>query len=173
MAGSCGLVGVCAGVRLIDDDEFWSGAKEFVPSAVRFYEVDRDHGEGVMVEDGLAVMTGASEPVGRRSQDEFRIEVEVTSELRLPLAREMGRGKDGETVDFATIKHLPEDEEGFHRLADADVVCDEEADRVLFESHQEGDYLVRPGLDRYLGQGTERPGPGAGTHAERVPKKAA
>ena len=59
------------------------------------------------------------------------------------------------------------------RLADADVVGDQEPDRVELQGHQERHELVGAGLDRDLAERAERAGTGAKSQANRVPEQPA
>ena len=65
-----------------------------------------------------------------RRQDELGVEVELVAQLGLPLLGEVRRAEHGEPLDLAAVEQLAGDQQRLDRLADADVVGDQEADRV-------------------------------------------
>ena len=75
----------------------------------------------------------------------------------LPLLGEVRRAEDGEPLALAAVQELRGDEAGLDRLADADVVGDEEPDGVLPQRHEQRHELVGPrARPRYRAKRAER-----------------
>ena len=88
--------------------------------------------------------------------------------LALPLLAKMRRADDGEALDLAAIEQLADDQAGFNGLADADVVGDQEPDRLLAERHEQRHQLVGTWLDAEIGERAERAGAGAQLEAHGI-----
>ena len=93
-----------------------------------------------------------------RRQHELGVDVELVAHLGLPLLGEVRRAEDGEPLDLAPVEQLAGDEQRLDRLADADVVGDQQPDRVQLQRHQQRHELVRARLDGDAAEGAERPG---------------
>ena len=160
-------------MRLVDDDEVGAGAQEVEPARLGLDEVHGDDDVGVPLEERHA---GAATPLEARDgarEDELGLDVELLAQLALPLLGEGGRAEDGEPVRLAPGDQLGGDEAGLDRLADADVVGDEEAHRVELERHEERDELVGARLDGDGAEAPERPGAGAEAEPDGVAQEAA
>ena len=83
-----------------------------------------------------------------------------------------GGREDGEPLDLAAVEQLAGDEQRLDGLADADVVGDEQADRVEPQRHQQRHELVRARLDGDPAEAAERPGAVAHREPERVAEQA-
>src|SRR5262245_30153370 len=80
----------------------------------------------------------------------------------------MRRAEDRDPADLTAIEQLARDDAGFDRLADADVVRDQQADGVELERHHERDELVRPRFDSDAAEAAERPRCGARRETRRI-----
>src|SRR5207249_7694998 len=130
VAASAPLASERAGVRLVHDHELGAAPRELIAPSLSLDEVHRHNGMGIEVEERLADATAPFQPRGRRGQDGLSFDVELVSEFLLPLLGEVRRTKDGQPLGLSTIEKLPGNEGGFDRLPDADVVGDEETDRI-------------------------------------------
>ena len=80
----------------------------------------------------------------------------------------MRRAKHGERIDLAPIHQLAQDQAGLDRLADADVVGDEQPRHRQAKRHQQGDELVGPRLEGELRRRAERACAAAQRQTHRV-----
>ena len=99
--------------------------------------------------------------------------MKLVRQLRLPLLGQVGWAEDGHPPNLAAVQEFSRDEACLDRLADANVVGDQEADGVELQGHEQGDELVGPGLDADLGERPERSGTGAEPEPHRISKQAA
>ena len=67
-----------------------------------------------------------------------------------------GRQTHGKTSDLASLEQLANDEQRFHRLANAHVVGDQQPHDVLSQSHDQWHDLISPGSERQLGESPKR-----------------
>ena len=88
-----------------------------------------------------------------------------------PLVDQMRRAEDRHPLDLAPVEQLAGDERRLDGLADADVVGDEQAHRVLLQRHHERHELVGARLDGYLPDAAERPGAAPEREQQRVPQE--
>jgi len=65
------------------------------------------------------------------------------------------RAEDTQAPDFAAVEELAADQARFNRLANSDIVGDEESHGILAESHQERHKLIGAGLNRDTTDGPE------------------
>jgi hypothetical protein len=135
-----------ASVGFIDDDQFGTGANEILASRFRLDVVHRHDGKWKHLENG-SIPAETIEFVCRARQDEFSINVKLVVKLFLPLFRQVRRAEDGQSIDFASIKHFLCDERSFNRFSDADIVRDQKPNWVKLQSHEKRDELVGPRLD--------------------------
>ena len=163
------FAGVGAGVGLVDDDEVGAGPDEVVAAAVALDEVDRHHRVRVHVEQRLAVEEAAFQAGGRRRQHELGVDVELLGQLLLPLLGQVRRAQHAHALRVALLQQLLGDQGRFDRLADADVVGDQQADRVELERHQQRHQLVRARRHADPSDRAER----AGARAEPEPQRIA
>ena len=63
-------------------------------------------------------------------------------QLARPLLDEMGRAQDRETIRLAAIDQLAQDQAGLDRLADADIVRDQQAHDGKAQRHQQRHELI-------------------------------
>src|SRR5262245_971460 len=69
----------------------------------------------------------------------------------------MRRAQDRKAVRLAAVDQLAQDEAGFDRFADTDIVGDQESYDIEPERHQERHQLVSTGLETESSRGTKRP----------------
>ena len=69
----------------------------------------------------------------------------------------MRRAEDRETIRLAAIDQLAQDETTFDRLADTDIVGDEQSDDGKPQRHQQRHELIGPRLEAQARGGPERP----------------
>ncbi len=161
-----------AGMRLVDDDQRRASPREAFPPLVGLDVIEADHGEGMRLEQGLR-RRQASLEAGRAGGGHLdRIDVELGAQLARPLLDEMRRAEHGEPVGLAAVDQLAQDEAGFYRLADTDIVGDQQAHDRKPQRHQERHELIGARLETEPGGRAERTGAAAERHAQRVREKA-
>ena len=74
--------------------------------------------------------------------DDREVETEFLRELVLPLQQHRSRRSDHDHVDAAPQQQFPHDQTGFDRLAEADIIGDQEVDARQFERLGERQKLV-------------------------------
>lgn len=158
-------------VGFVDDDEVRAVQQELLPVPVALEEIDAGDLDGIVLVDAVVAGPLALELVDGARADDDGVQVEFFAELLLPLLAEVGRAEDAEALDFSAVPELPGDEEGFDGLADADVVCDEEADGVEAQGHEKRDELVDARADGDAAEGAERGGSFAQGEARGLPEK--
>ena len=87
------------------------------------------------------------QPPDLRRLDEHRLDREFFAQLSLPLVAEMGRAEDAKAPGETAIEQLARDHRRLDRLADADIVGDQEAHRRLPQCHDKRHELIGPGTD--------------------------
>src|ERR1039458_5742438 len=127
---------VRAGVCLVDDHQFGTRAQELISAALALDEIQRNDNEVVDVKERLPDPAVTFQAAGSTRQDYFRANIKLVSQVPLPLLGKLGRTQDREASDFAAVEQLSGNQTGLHRLADAHVVRNQQADGVQFESHQ-------------------------------------
>ena len=85
-----------------------------------------------------------------------------------PLFDEMRRAEHRERIHLAPIHQLAQDQAGLDRLADADIVRDEQRGYRQAKGHQQGYELVGPGFEGELRGGPERAGAAAQRQAHCI-----
>ena len=156
-------------VGLIDDDEFGTRPQKLVAAAVRFDEVKGDDDEGMVLEQGFSQRQATLQPGCRARKHQFRVDVELVAKLSLPLLGQLRRAEDREARHFATVEQFSGDERSFDRLADTDVVGNQDADGIELQRHQQWHELVGPWLDCQVSKRAK----GAGTRPEAKPERVA
>ncbi len=68
--------------------------------------------------------------------------MELVLALGLPLLGQVRRAENREPADLAPVKQFPGHEQALDRLADADVVGNQQPDRVHLQGHQERHELI-------------------------------
>jgi hypothetical protein len=145
-----------AGVGLVHDHKFGAGPQEIETAAVRFDKICGDNYKGIGIEDRLVAPEISLQPSSRAGKDQFGLDIELGNEFLLPLFRQVRRAEDANPVYFAPIQKLAGHETGLDAFSYAHVIGDEEADRVQFQGHQEGNKLIGPGLAGEPPEGAER-----------------
>src|SRR5690554_2510689 len=84
-----GGVRLNAGMRFVDDDELRAGAQEVRPPPIRLDVIQRDHGEGIDLEDRLVGPQPPLQARRRPGAHDLRLYVELGGKLLLPLFAEM------------------------------------------------------------------------------------
>ena len=112
------------------------------------------------VEQGLALQQPAFQPADRAGQHQLGVDAELRGQLPLPLLGQRRAAQHRQAGRVALLQQLGGDQAGLDGLADADVVGDQQPDRVLPQRHQQRDELVGAGLHGEPGQRPERPGAG-------------
>ena len=171
LLGATLLLAEGAGMRLVDNDQLGAVAHEVVAVALRLDEVDGDDEVREAPEYRFAEAL-AFQLAHRAGKQELGVDVELLAQLLLPLLGEMGRTEDGEPARLAAVEQLAGDEAGLDRLADADVVRDEDAHRVLLEGDQQRDELVMARLDGDAAEGAEGAGAAPEAQARRLAQEA-
>ena len=153
--------GVRDGMRLVDDDEFGGGAQELVAPPLRLDEVGRDDDEGIALEDRFAHVQIAFQPGRRAGQHQLGVDVELVAQFGLPLLGQLRRTEHGQPLNLAAVEQFAGNQQRLHRLADADIIGDQQAHGVELERHQEWDELIGARLDIDAGERPKRSGTGA------------
>ncbi len=93
----------------------------------------------------------------------------LSRKFSLPLLGQLRRAEDREARYFAAVEQFSGDERSFDRLADADVVGNQDADWVELQRHQQWHELVGPRLDCEVSKRAK----GAGARPEAKPERVA
>ena len=144
------LAGRSARVRLVDDHEVGARLEEVVAPLRGLDVVETDDRVRVHREDADARWNAPFQASRAPGGDGRGADVEADVELGDPLVHEMRRAQDDGSIDIAPVEQLARDEQGLDRLADADVVGDEQAYGVELERHEQRHELVGSRLDRDL-----------------------
>ena len=152
-----------AGVRLVDDHEVGARLEEVVAPRRALDVVETDDSVRVHREDAHARWNAPFQASRAPGGDGRGADVEANVELGDPLVHEMRRAEDDGAIDVAPVEQLARDEQGLDRLADADVVGDEQTHRVELERHEQRHELVGSRLDRDLSEAPK----GAGSPPQR------
>ena len=91
-----------------------------------------------------------------RGRDGDRAGCGSALELRAPTGPRGAAGTAPRTVDVAAVEQLARDQAGLDGLADADVVCDQQAHRIELERHQQRHELIGARLDARSGRSRGR-----------------
>ena len=158
-------------MNLIDDHHFRTGAFEIEKAALALDEIETDNRERISFEDACRIGKVPFEPGGRRSRDRRRRDGELGLQFVRPLLHQMRRAQDRETTNLAAVEHLAQDQSGFYRLADADIIGDKQADRLQAQRHHERRQLIGARLEVDPACTSERTGATAQGKAKGIPEK--
>ena len=164
VAGTLALCRIGAGVGFVDDDQVGAGPQEVVAVSVGLDEVHGHDRDRVRLEDGRADRKIALQSCGGRGEHQLGVQMELLVEFSLPLLRQVRGAEHRKSGGVSGGEQFLGDEPGFHGLADADVIRDEESHGVELERHEQWDELVGARLDGDVTETPERTR--AGTHAE-------
>ena len=134
-------------VGLVDDHELRAGADEVVAVTLGLDEVGRDDHVVVALEERLADPEAALQPACGRGEHELGVDVELVAQLGLPLLGEVRRAEHREPLRVPWSSSSRAISAGLDRLADPDVVGDQQPDGVQLERHQQRHELVGARLD--------------------------
>ena len=140
---------------LVDEDQLRGRAQELVAPAVALDEVGGDDGVGVHVKDALPISERPLQAGRRRGQDQLGFDMELRRQLGLPLLGQVRGAAAPPAAGLGPRPTVPWRQRRLHRLADTDVVGDEESDGVLLEGHQKWNELVRARLNIQMTEGAE------------------
>ena len=70
------------------------------------------------------------QPAGGAGKDQLGFQIELGPKLPLPLLRQVRWTQNGQPLNLAPIEEFPGDQAGLDGLSDADVIGDEQADRI-------------------------------------------
>ena len=157
-----------ARVGLVHDHQFRTLLDEDIAARLGFDEVDADDLVGVVVVNAGVALDLPVEARLRVGADDDGLEVELVADFLLPLLAEVRQADDGEAFDLAPLQKLPDDQQRLDGLADADVVGDEQTNRLLTQSHDERHHLVGARAERKLGQSAEWSGAVAERQTGRI-----
>ena len=149
-----------AGVRFVDDQQVRAAMPELFPQPGALDEVGGHDDVAEPVEQGLALQQPAFQPADRAGQHQLGVDAELRGQLPLPLLGQRRAAQHRQAGRVALLQQLGGGQAGLDGLADADVVGDQQPDRVLPQRHQQRDELVGAGLHGEPGQRPERPGAG-------------
>ena len=148
-------------MRLVNHHHLGAGAQEVVEPAIALDEVEAEDGEGIGVEDAHGVRQVALEPRRARCRDGRRSQGELGLQLGTPLIDQVRRAEDREALDLAAVDELAQDQAGLDRLADADVIGDQQPRGFLAERHHQRGELVGARLEVDPAGTSERAGAAA------------
>ena len=89
----------------------------------------------VKLEKRLVQAAVTFKPSDRTREYEFGVDVEFFPQLRLPLFGKVRRAEHREALHFAAIQKLARDQRRFNCFSNANVVRDQQTDRVELECH--------------------------------------
>jgi hypothetical protein len=148
-------------MRLVHHHHLGAGAQEIVEPAIALDEVEADDGEGIGVEDAHGVRQVALKPRRARCRDGRRSQGKLGLQLGTPLIDQVRRAEDCEPLNLAAVDELAQDEAGLDRLADPDVVRDQQPRGFLAERHHQRGELVGARLEVDPACASERAGTAA------------
>ena len=125
----------------------------------------------VLREDACARRYAALQASRAPGGDGRGTDMEAYLQLGDPLVHEVRRTEDDGAVDVAAVEKLASDEQSLDRLADPDVVRDEQAHRIELECHQQRHELVGARLNRDLSEAPKRSGTPSQRQQQRVAKQ--
>jgi hypothetical protein len=134
-------------VRLVDDDKIRACPEKVVAAAFALDVVEANHGKRVNVEDAIARRQIALKPAGARTCYCNRMDLKLLGQLGNPLFDEMGRAEHSQPFDLAAVERLPRNQTALDRLADSDIVGDQDAHRVELQYHQQRHQLIGAWLE--------------------------
>lgn len=140
------LVRPHAGMGFVHDNKRRAGACEALAPALGFDVVEAHHGCWIGVENRLRGRKAALQPRSRSGRHCDRIDIEFGLELAGPLLDEMRRTQDRKPICFAAIDQLAQNEASLDRLADADIIRDQQTHGGKPERHQQWNQLIGPRL---------------------------
>ena len=112
----------CAGMGLINDDQFRALFDEDISPVVGLDKIDADDLIGVIIVNaGVALDLPVEAGLGVGADDDG-FYVKLVSDLRLPLFAEVGQANDGESFNSPTLQHFLGNEQCFDGLADTDII---------------------------------------------------
>ena len=155
-------------MRLVDDDTLWRDGQEVGAMAVALDVVETDHHDRMMFEERHTGRQGFFNSCGAGGGEGDGVKMEVPLEFLLPLLDEVPRAQHSKVADLAAVEQLAHDQAGFDRLADADVVRDEQPHRRKAQRHEQRHELVRARLDGDVAKRAERTGPRAELELKRI-----
>lgn len=161
-------VGANAAVRFVDHDELGAGAQEIGAAPLGLDVIERDDRERMHLEDRFVRPEAAFQAGCGAGPHDLGFDVELASELGLPLLAEMRRADHGAALDLAAVEQFAHDEPRLDRLADPDIVGDQESHHRLLERHQERHELIGARLEAELAEAAEGSGAGARLQAQRI-----
>jgi hypothetical protein len=100
------------------------------------------------------------------------MQMELRPQLELPLLGEVRRAEHGKALSVAAVQHLSGDQRSLDRLADADIVGDQQPHGLELECHQQRNELIRTGVYGDATERAERPRRGADTESQRITQQA-
>jgi hypothetical protein len=153
-------------MRLVDHHHLGAGAQEIVEPAIALDEVEADDGEGIGVEDAHGVRQVALKPRRARCRDGRPSQGKLGLQLGTPLIDQVRRAEDREALDLAAVEELTQDQAGLDRLADPDVIGDQQSRGFLAERHHQRGELVGARLEVDPAGASER----AGAAPQRKPE---
>jgi hypothetical protein len=126
----------CTGVSLVNDDDLGACADEVAPARIRLDEVHRNNDKGMPVKQCLVYAQPSLKSSSCAGQDELSFNVKVAAKLPLPLLSKMWGSEDRKAIKLTPIEQFASDQSGFDGLTDTDVISDQKADRIQFQSHE-------------------------------------
>ena len=121
------LVRADAGMRFVDDNEIRAAPGEAFAALLGLDVVEADDREGIGIEQGLGERQASLQPACRAGRDRDGFDPEAGLQLSDPLFDEMRRAEHRKRIHFTPIHQLAQDQARLDRLADADVIRDEQA----------------------------------------------
>jgi hypothetical protein len=150
-------------MRLIDNNQFWARSKKFSAAALALDVVEADHCVRVGREYALTRWQVAFQSRSASGCYRDRPQVKATFKLGDPLIYQVRRAKHREALNVATIEKLARYERSFDGLTYANVVGNQEPNRVQLERHEQRHELISARFDGDLPEAAE----GSSTTPER------
>src|SRR5712691_4283288 len=147
------------GMGLLDNHQLRAGADEIVPPALRLDVIQGDDRERIDIEYHLPSGKAALKSARRPGADYLRLNQEFAGELLLPLLTQVRRADDSQPFNLAPVEQFTGKQPRFDRLADADVIRNQQPDDVLAQGHEQGHELIGPWLDGQVAEAPEGASP--------------
>src|SRR5262245_5810343 len=120
-----------ARVDLVNDQQFRTLLDKNIAAVLGFYEINANDLIGIVVVNAGVALDLPVEAGLRVGANNYGFEVKLVAEFVLPLLAKMRQTDHGEAFDLSALKKLPDDQESFDCFADANVVGDQQPDRLL------------------------------------------
>jgi len=145
----------CA-VRLVHEQQIRAILDEGPPVVLALDQVDTGHKIRIILENTDVrgyVTLQARQGAGA---NDHRIDTELVLQLLLPLVAQIRRAQDAHATDIAPVEQFAHNQARLDRLANPDVIRDQQAHRLLLQGHHQRHELVQARAEGDVPEAAER-----------------